>query len=178
MGVYKGIGRWKIKNKGLWVISRDGVWMVIPQTKSGIVKGKQIIIMGRGIGVIEGISGRLGNLPWGCRHQGRMWGYLKGPSLHLLTLTARQWSSRGGGDGGARTLPQPSFQMGEWWGGRLYRRILREAPIPPSSCPCQHTSWTSPYHVADHIWGCSPTYLDLTLLPPFTCACTPSVSVS
>ena len=77
--------------------------MALPQTKSGITRGKQIIV--KGIGVMEGISGGLGNLPWGFRHWGRVWGCLRGPSWHLLTLTARGWFSRGGGNGGARALP-------------------------------------------------------------------------
>ena len=41
------------------------------------IRGKQVIIMGRGIGVMEGISGGLGNLPWGCRHQVWCWVTLK-----------------------------------------------------------------------------------------------------
>ena len=42
------------------VICREGVWMAIPQTKRGITRGKQIIIMGRGIRVMEGISAGTG----------------------------------------------------------------------------------------------------------------------
>ena len=56
----------------------------------------------------------LGNLLWGCSHWGMEWGHLKGPSGHLL---ARGWSSRGGGDGGARVLPLSLLpDRVEWWG--------------------------------------------------------------
>ena len=45
---------------------------------------------------MDGISGGLGNLPWGCRHWGWVWGHLKGPFWHLFV---RGWSSRVGGWG-------------------------------------------------------------------------------
>ena len=62
---------------------------------------------GEGIGVSEGISGGLGNLPWGCRHWGRVLGHLKGPTFQDLPTHIVGISLRGGGDGGGRALPLP-----------------------------------------------------------------------
>ena len=77
------------------------------KVQSIVTGGKQVIIVGRGIGVLEGISGGLGNLPWGCRHWGRVLGCLKGPTLWNLPIHIGGISSRGGGDGGGRVLPLP-----------------------------------------------------------------------
>ena len=64
LGIDKGIGRWRVKNKGLWgVIHRDGVWTAIPQTKTGIAVGKQIIIMDWALG-----SWRVYLGGWGTYH--------------------------------------------------------------------------------------------------------------
>ena len=56
---------------------------------------------------MEGISGGLGNLPWGCRHQGWVLSHLKGPTFwNLPTLTVGIFS-RGGEMGGGRALSMP-----------------------------------------------------------------------
>ena len=111
----------RVKNEGLWgVISRDWVLMTIQQTKSGVTRRKQIII-GRDIGVMEGISGGTGDLPWGCRHCGRVLGCLKGTLFWNLTTCVVGISLRGGGDGGGRALPLPLPPgRGEpGWGGQF-----------------------------------------------------------
>ena len=77
------------------------------EAESSITWGNQVIILERGIGVMEGISGRLGNLPWGCRHQGRLLGCLRGPTSWNLPTHTVGISSRDGGDGGSRVLPLP-----------------------------------------------------------------------
>ena len=56
---------------------------------------------------MEGISRGLRNLPWGCKHMGRVLGCLKGPKFQNLPTHAVGISSRGGGDGGGRALPLP-----------------------------------------------------------------------
>ena len=63
-----------------------------------------MVIMGRASGSWRVYLGQLGNLPWGLRHWGMVWGHLRGPPWCLL---AKGWFSRGGGDGGARGLPLP-----------------------------------------------------------------------
>ena len=63
LGINKGIGRWRVKNKGLWgVICWDGVWTAIPQTKSGIAGGTNNH-NGEGIRIMEDILGG-----WGTHH--------------------------------------------------------------------------------------------------------------
>ena len=50
------------------------------ETQSIIDRGKQVTISRGSIGVLEGIYEGLENLPWGCRHWGRVLGHLKGPT--------------------------------------------------------------------------------------------------
>ena len=77
----------------------------IPQIKSSIAGGGEINCHnGEGIRVMEGVSGGAREPTMGLRHWVMVWGHLRGPSWCLL---ARGWSSRGEGDGGARSLPLP-----------------------------------------------------------------------
>ena len=97
------------------------------------IRGEQVIIMGRGIGVMEGIPGGLGNLPWGCRHWGRGLGHLKGPIFYNLSNLGVGIFSRGGGDGGGRALvlPLPPGWGGEFDGKPLPLTILRHMLLLP-----------------------------------------------
>ena len=63
--------------------------------------GKQVIIMGRALG-----SWRVYLGGWGTYH-GRVLGHLRGPTLWNLPTLRVGIFSRGGGDGGGRTLPPP-----------------------------------------------------------------------
>ena len=66
--------------------------------------------------------GGWGNLPWGCRHWGRVLGHLKGPTCwNLPTCTVGRWSLRGGGDGGDRALLLP---LPPGWGGEFNGKPL------------------------------------------------------
>ena len=50
-----------------------------------------------GIWVIQSIEGGDGNLPWGSKQWGMVWGCLRGVSQHLI---GGEQSSRGGGEVG------------------------------------------------------------------------------
>ena len=75
--------------------------------------------MGRGIGVIDGISGGLETYHGAVGI--RVWGCLKGPTFLPLPTCTVGISSRGGGDGGGRalSLPLPLGQGSEFDGKPL-----------------------------------------------------------
>ena len=106
-GHISGIGRF---------ICRDQRMGGTQEAQSSIIWGKQVIIMGMGIGVMEGISGGLGNLPWGCRHWGRLLSHLKGPIFWNLPTLIVGIFLRGGGMEETELFPCPFPTM---WRGLL-----------------------------------------------------------
>ena len=77
-----------------------------------------------GIWVIQSIGGEDGNLPWGCKQWGMVWGCLRGVPWHLIGGEQSSWGGgKVGGDG--RGNPLPKVQ-----GGVV--RVWRETPASPT----------------------------------------------
>ena len=98
MGVKKGVGRGRVKDKGLGG-SDTGTGDGGNTRQQAMHNGGKDFIMW-GIGVYGAIPRGLGKLPWGSKHWGIVLGHLRGLAgtflnLGTLTVVRGTWGGRG-----------------------------------------------------------------------------------